>query len=170
MSKKSSPELEEIQTPRVRRSAGRCLALSKFVLLLAVAAQLCACRESGTNQAGVNLQSISADADQQILEAQKRHLIKNEVTGRVLVKKLLPDDLDGLKHEKFLLELSNGTTVLVAHDISYAPRVPINEGDYIGIHGEYIWNAEGGLIHWTHHSNSPRHEGGWIDFNGQRYQ
>ena len=52
----------------------------------------------------------------------------------------------------------------------YAPTVPIQAGNVVRIHGEYIWNRLGGLIHWTHHSDSPKHESGWIEFNGQRYQ
>jgi hypothetical protein len=136
---------------------------SKFILILAVVANLSACRESGQQQG-------SRTDDRQIVQAQQERLIKSEVTGRAPVKELLPDDLEGLKHEKFLLRLSNGTTVLVAHDISYAPRVPLQEGDFIVIHGEYIWNPKGGLIHWTHRSDTPRHEGGWIDFKGTRYQ
>jgi hypothetical protein len=136
---------------------------SKLILILAVVANLSACRESGQQQG-------SRTDDRQIVQAQQERLIKSEVTGRAPVKELLPDDLEGLKHEKFLLRLSNGTTVLVAHDISYAPRVPLQEGDFIVIHGEYIWNPKGGLIHWTHRSDTPRHEGGWIDFKGTRYQ
>ena len=137
--------------------------LSKFILILALAANLSACRES-------SLQPGSRTDDRQILQAQQQRMIKTEVTGRAPVKELLPDDLEGLKHERFLLRLSNGSTVLVAHDISYAPRVPLAEGDLIVIHGEYIWNERGGLIHWTHRSDTPRHEGGWIDFKWTRYE
>jgi hypothetical protein len=108
--------------------------------------------------------------DSQAIRAQDAHLIKAEITACARVKKLLPDDTEGLPHQKFLLELSNGTTVLVAHDTKYAPHVPIQAGDILIIHGEYIWNRKGGLIHWTHRSDTPRHEGGWIIFNGTRYE
>jgi hypothetical protein len=111
-----------------------------------------------------------ANGDGEIIAAQDDHAIKVEVTGEAQVVRLLREDDEGLPHQKFLLRLSNGTTVLVAHDIKTAPRVPLNVGDMIRIHGEYIWNAKGGLIHWTHLSDSPRHESGWIEFNGARYQ
>jgi hypothetical protein len=68
------------------------------------------------------------------------------------------------------LQLDNGTRVLVAHDTKLAPRVPLQEGDFVRIRGEYIWNQKGGVIHWTHHSPNGRHEPGWIEFNGNRYE
>jgi len=43
-------------------------------------------------------------------------------------------------------------------------------GDSVIVHGEYVWNDEGGLIHFTHHDPAPAHEGGWIELRGVRYQ
>lgn len=106
----------------------------------------------------------------EVQQAQANHAIKQMVTITTRVKRMLPEDRKGRAHEKFLLGLQDGSTVLVAHSIDSAPYVPVQPGDIVTIHGEYIWNAKGGLIHWTHHTDSPRHEGGWIDFNGQRYQ
>jgi hypothetical protein len=114
-------------------------------------------------------QSSLAD-DRQIVASQSEHLQKVEVTGKVRVYRLLREDDEGARHEKFLVLLSNGTTVMIAHSIDEAPPVPVHPGDDVTIHGEYIWNQKGGVIHWTHHSDSPRHEGGWIEFQGQRYQ
>jgi Protein of unknown function (DUF3465) len=119
---------------------------------------------------GFPVQTNTAPSDQEALTAQADHAIKREITVEARVKKLLATDTEGLPHQKFLIELSNGTTILIAHDLKMAPAVPIQAGDVLKIHGEYIWNARGGLIHWTHHSDTPRHESGWIDFNGARYQ
>lgn len=105
-----------------------------------------------------------------VLAAQAQQAKRVEITVVARVYKLLPDDTKGLPHQRFLLRLNNGTTVLIAHDTKMAPRVPINVGDLIRIHGEYIWNEKGGVIHWTHHSDNGHHEPGWIEFNGQRYQ
>lgn len=109
-------------------------------------------------------------SDQQAIQAQSEHLVNAQITITARVKKLLRDDTRGLTHQKFLLELSNGTTVLVAHNTSMAPRVPLNEGDVVTICGEYIWNRKGGLMHWTHKSDTPKHQGGWIDYAGRRYE
>jgi Protein of unknown function (DUF3465) len=115
-------------------------------------------------------QTAIALDDKEALNAQADHAIQREITVQALVKKLLPTDTEGLPHQKFLIELSNGSTILIAHDLKYAPAVPIQPGDVLRIHGEYIWNKLGGLIHWTHHSDTPKHDSGWIDFNGMRYQ
>lgn len=121
-----------------------------------------------------NPQSATAELQQvtqsEILQAQTDRAKKVELTVGAFVKKKLKDDTEGLPHERFLLGLENGTTVLVAHDTAMAPYVPLQAGDFVVIHGEYIWNRKGGVLHWTHHTDTPRHEGGWIDYKGQRYQ
>ena len=48
-------------------------------------------------------------------------------------------------------------------------RVPVTEGDHVIVHGEYVWNAQGGLIHFTHHDPQGTHEGGYIQDNGKTY-
>lgn len=105
-----------------------------------------------------------------VLEAQRDHLRHVEVTVTAPVYKLLRDDNQGIPHQRFLIKLANGSTVLIAHDTNMAPKVPLSPGCLIRIHGEYIWTDRGGVIHWTHHTDTPRHTGGWIDCNGQRYQ
>jgi len=47
--------------------------------------------------------------------------------------------------------------------------VPVAEGDHVIVHGEYVWNAQGGLIHFTHHDPQGTHEGGYIEDNGKTY-
>lgn len=108
------------------------------------------------------------DAAVVALQAEQARKVVTTCTARI--KKLLPDDRKGSKHQRFLLELSNGTTVLVAHNIDMAPYVPAQAGDIVTVHGEFIWNQRGGVLHWTHHSDTPRHESGYIDFAGNRYQ
>lgn len=112
----------------------------------------------------------TAAGDAQAIRAQQLQLVKVPLTVTAPVKKMLKYDDRGLPHEKFLLSLSNGATILVAHNTKMAPYVPIQAGDLVTVHGEFIWNAKGGLIHWTHHSDSQSHEGGYIDFNGKRYE
>lgn len=111
------------------------------------------------------------DLDQgQVLEAQSQHLRHVQVTISAPVLKILPDDTEGIPHERFLIALKNGTSILIAHDTRLAPRVPIQVGDKLKICGEYIWNEKGGIIHWTHHSIGNIHPGGFIELNGQRYE
>lgn len=91
-----------------------------------------------------------------------------EESGTVVA--LLRDDLEGSRHQKFLLRLGDGATLLVSHNIDLAPRVPVEKGDEVTVRGEYVWNDKGGLVHWTHHDPNGRLEGGWIRHAGREYR
>ncbi len=105
-----------------------------------------------------------------IYQAQKDHLKHVEVIVKAKVYKMLSYDLYGLPHERFLIKLNNNSTVLIAHDLKMAPCVPLKANDDVTIKGEYIWNNLGGVIHWTHHTDTAFHVGGYILFNNKTYQ
>ncbi|MCR9096921.1 MAG: DUF3465 domain-containing protein [bacterium] len=86
------------------------------------------------------------------------------------VVKVLPDDLDGSRHQRFLLDVGRGRTVLVAHNIDLAERVPLDRQDTVRIRGQFEWNDKGGVLHWTHHDPRGRHPGGWIEHAGRRFE
>lgn len=92
------------------------------------------------------------------------------VETRATVEKVLPDDTRGLQHQRFIVRLSTGRTVLIAHNIDLAPRVPAKRGDSLLVYGEYEWNAQGGVLHWTHHDPERRRPGGWIVYKGKKYE
>jgi len=147
----------------VKRLAGPASLASALFALLVLAA--CSLRQA-QGQFDQRVYALQS----QVIQAQQQHWRHVEVTVEAPVYKTLRDDTEGLPHQRFLLNLVNGTTVLIAHDTRMAPRVPLGRGDWVRIHGEFIWTEQGGVIHWTHHTDTPRHEGGWIDYNGQRYQ
>ena len=94
-----------------------------------------------------------------------------QVEGAGTVIRLLPDDLDGARHQRFIVQLASGQTVLISHNIDIAPRINgLEEGDSVSFSGEYVWNAKGGLIHWTHHDPRGRHVAGWVVHNGKMYK
>jgi hypothetical protein len=104
-----------------------------------------------------------SESDRILAEAFERHLGNLQVRGQGRVTRILADDLDGRRHQRFILRLDSGQTLLVAHNIDLAPRVdPIRAGDLIMFFGEYEWNPEGGVIHWTHHDPRRRHPDGWL--------
>jgi hypothetical protein len=85
------------------------------------------------------------------------------VTGTGVVNRVLSDDTQGDKHQRFILKMSTGQTILFAHNIDIAPRVDdIKKGDIISFYGEYIYSDEGGTIHWTHHDPDGSSDGGWL--------
>lgn len=92
------------------------------------------------------------------------------VTLDARVVKILRDDLDGSRHQRFLIELEGGRTLLVAHNIDLADRVPIEEGESVRVRGQYEWNDRDGVLHWTHHDPDGDHPGGWIEARGRRVQ
>lgn len=95
--------------------------------------------------------------------------IQVEAEGTVI--RLLPDDLNGSRHQRFIVQLASEQTLLISHNIDIAPRIEgLELGDKVRFNGEYIWNAKGGVIHWTHHDPKGSHVAGWIKHNGRTFQ
>ena len=94
-----------------------------------------------------------------------------QVEGEGTVIRLLSDDLAGSRHQRFIVQLASGQTLLITHNIDLAPRIAgLKVGDSVRFNGEYVWNEKGGVIHWTHHDPQGRHAAGWVIHNGKRYQ
>ena len=94
----------------------------------------------------------------------------SQVGGSGTVVRILSDDNDGSRHQRFILKLSSGRTVLIAHNIDLAPRVrSISSGDTVSFFGQFESNAQGGVVHWTHKDPRGRHVAGWLEHNGNRY-
>lgn len=112
------------------------------------------------------------DSSDTVLEnAFAQRISRLQVAGQGTVVKVLPDDGNGSRHQRFIVRLDSGRTVLVAHNIDLAPRIDaLRAGDTVGFYGEYEWNPKGGVIHWTHRDPQGRHPAGWIRHDGQTYQ
>jgi hypothetical protein len=100
------------------------------------------------------------------------NLIKNKQSNKIItinakVINILSDDRQGDKHQRLILKVGKHT-LLLAHNIDLAPRVPVKKGETIQVKGEYEWNEKGGVIHWTHRSNN-NHANGWIMYNNKKY-
>jgi hypothetical protein len=93
------------------------------------------------------------------------------ITGSGEIIKLLSDDDNGSRHQRFLVKVNPAQTILIAHNIDLADRVAnLQLGDMIQFYGEYEWNEKGGVVHWTHHDPSAKKTGGWIKHNDITYQ
>ena len=148
--------------------------MKKILLLAAILAVAWYWR--GTGDPGVG---PAGQPDQQ--QASKRHdaiaaAFENrqsgiQVTGAGNVVRILADDNEGGRHQRFLLELDSGQTLLIAHNIDLAPRIgTLREGDSVSFNGVYEWNDRGGVIHWTHHDPQGQHTPGWLRHNGRTYE
>jgi hypothetical protein len=93
------------------------------------------------------------------------------VHDKGFVAKLLADDSNGSRHQRFLVKVATGQTLLFAHNLDLAARVePLAIGDEIEFQGEYVYNPKGGIVHWTHQDPQGRHAAGWIRHSGHLYQ
>ena len=92
-----------------------------------------------------------------------------QVSGSGTVTRLLADDNEGSRHQRFILELDSGLTLLVAHNIDVAPRLAgLKVGDRVSFYGEYVYSEQGGTVHWTHHDPDGHHVDGWLESGGRR--
>ncbi len=92
------------------------------------------------------------------------------VEGTGFVRRLLSDDNEGERHQRLIIQVAGGGTLLIAHNLDLAKRVPTGVGDRIHFRGVYEWNDLGGLIHWTHHDPTGIEDGGYIRFRRQVYK
>ena len=114
---------------------------------------------------------VAAGDDSAIGRAFKNRTSNVQVQGEGEVTRMLADDLTGGRHQRFIVRLASGQTLLIAHNIDIAPRVAgLRKGDSVSFYGEYVWNEKGGTVHWTHHDPKGRHVAGWLKHEGQTYQ
>jgi hypothetical protein len=78
------------------------------------------------------------------------------------------------RHEGFLLHLrgaaGHGLTVRVEDNLELTGPIPLTEGESVDVRGEYIYDARGGLIHYTHRDPRGRHAAGYVRAGNLLYQ
>ena len=139
------------------------------IAALVVCALIWAGCGSAVERSGNN--GVAAGNDSPIGRAFNTGTSHVQVEGEGVVTRILADDLVGGRHQRFVVRLVSGQTVLIAHNIDIAPRVArLQEGDSVRFYGEYVWNEKGGMVHWTHHDPQGRHVAGWLKHNGRTHQ
>lgn len=150
--------------------------MKKHIFLLIILSLLTACKQNHAESvnANNNTANLTAAVQTQEQNASVIQAFENKksdifVEGYGIVKKLLPDDNKGSRHQKFLVTISPEQTLLFAHNVDLAPVVPLSVGDAVQFRGEYVYNPKGGVVHWTHRDLQAKIEGGWIKYNGNTY-
>lgn len=141
--------------------------MKRFLLVAAVAAFAWVAQDrfvdGDASAAGGSGAAPASSADTILAEAYADQRSDLQVEGRGTVVRVLPDDTNGSRHQRFILELDSGQTLLVAHNIDLAARLrDLRVGDVVAFRGEYEWSDKGGVIHWTHHDPQGRHPAGWV--------
>jgi hypothetical protein len=114
-----------------------------------------------------SVQTKSSSADQDIADAFANQQSGLAVSASGVVDRVLSDDTEGGRHQRFILRLASGQTLLIAHNIDIAPPVNgLSVGDSVEFSGQYEWNDQGGAVHWTHHDPSGQHQAGWLKRGG----
>lgn len=144
--------------------------MKKIAILIAIVFSLYGYLQS--NPAFIQSFAGQGTASNQTLASAFENRTSNvQVGGSGIVIRKLTDDTSGSRHQKFILKLSSGQTLLISHNIDLAPRInSLNKGDTVNFYGEYEWNSKGGVVHWTHHDPRGNHISGWLKHNGATYQ
>jgi hypothetical protein len=138
-----------------------------FSALLALA-MLCGCASEEAPGAAAGAGAIAAESIERLYEAHETGVM---VDGAGTVSRVLPDDREGSRHQRFIVRLDSGHTVLVSHNIDLARRVDgLARGDAVAFRGQYEWNDRGGVVHWTHRDPRGRRPGGWVKHEGRTYR
>lgn len=141
-------------------------------LILALAAFFLVPTESLWSQTPVKSSEIHAlsKRDKKLAWAFENQISEIRVTCSGTVVYKLADDIADIRHQRFLIELESGQTLLIVHNIDLVKRVkPLHLGDKVIVRGEYIWNDKGGLIHYTHRDPEGLQPSGWIKHRGVLY-
>ena len=127
--------------------------------------------QSTTPASALPTSTPTLSSESQLDRAFQQRLSDVQVEGQGVVSRLLADDNEGDRHQRFILELPSGKTVLILHNLDLTQRIAgLREGDVVSFSGLYVWNDKGGMIHWTHRDPRKRHQAGWIRHNGKLYQ
>ncbi len=91
------------------------------------------------------------------------------VSGRVI--QVLPETKEGAGEQRFIIEIGNGMTLQVVHDVTKAGRIAgIEYGSQATVAGNYIWSLQGGELHDALPRAADQTSGGWIEYAGRRYE
>ncbi len=149
----------------------RGLAVAALIVATGLVAPGCASSGGGAAPGSGDETPVGADGDAILTQAFADRAADLQVEGRGTVVRILADDTDGSRHQRFILGLASGQTLLVAHNIDVAARVEgLDVGDRVAFRGVYEWSAEGGIIHWTHHDPGGEHAPGWLRHAGTTYE
>jgi len=138
--------------------------IGAWLVLLAAVVAVCL-------RAGIAPTVAAPDGGYAARQQKPTHRNGSQLTASGVVIRTLADDRDGSRHQRFIVRVDGGETLLIAHNIDLAPRLDgLTAGERVRVSGEFAWNPRGGTLHWTHRDPQGRHVPGYIEWRGRRYQ
>jgi hypothetical protein len=118
----------------------------------------------------VSAQAMISPGQAEVVQAQQNHQEVNFLEVKnAHVTQVLPDDLIGSKHQKWIVQLEDGSSLLCVYNSDMGDRIPVQVGQTMSLGGQYIWDRGGGLIHWLHADPQHRRPDGYVLLNGTTY-
>src|ERR1043165_4764873 len=100
-----------------RRARAKAVLIGTALTVLAVIFVSCASHDPATAR------SATPHDDSPIGRAFASGISDVQVEGEGTVIRVLPDDVDGSRHQRFIVQLASGQTLLITHNIDLAPRI-----------------------------------------------
>lgn len=103
----------------------------------------------------------------QLKVVMRSNAARPQVMATGIVSQVLPEDHDGLPHQKFSIIVDNQTKLLVVSNLDFG-RVPLVVGKTVTVCGEFKKVGQG-MIHWTHFDPRGSHPDGFTVVDGELY-
>lgn len=126
-------------------------------------------REQNPNDRGEE-RSPGNEDDSEIVRAVVNRRRVDFVEGRgMVVIRTLADDTNGLRHQKWVVQLSNGSSMMAVYNLDMCERVALKVGDHVAMGGQFVWTNQGALLHWLHYDPRKTRPDGYVEVNGKVY-
>lgn len=88
----------------------------------------------------------------------------------VTVTEILPDDVSGKQHQRWMFRITSGEEIMAIFNSETGEVVPLKVGDTISMGGQFmVARHHGPLLHWLHKDPRGKRPVGYVEINGQRY-
>lgn len=104
---------------------------------------------------------------EQLRTVMRSNASRPQVMATGVVSQVLPEDHDGLPHQKFTISVDKQVTLLIVSNLDFG-RVPVVVGKSVTVCGEFKRVGQG-MIHWTHYDPRGTHPDGFTIVDGALY-
>jgi len=114
----------------------------------------------------VDTNSVKQNDSDLVRAVNDRRNVNFVEAGNVTIVEILPDDTQGLPHQKWVVQLSSGAKVHAVYNSDMGARVPVKIGAKMALGGEFKMTNIGPMIHWLHYDPRGQRPDGYVEMNG----